>query len=94
MLKIHRAVEAMSEEYTPCMWAVTDPEADVWQAKLDAKLKKMWGDKFMPFPQRCPHLVEANYECNADLDSDTLIPFERCLVCVGKWLMAEEEHHA
>ncbi len=62
MLKIHRAAETMSEEYLPCMWAVTDPEADVWQAKLDAKLKKVWGDMLVPFPERYPHLVEANYE--------------------------------
>lgn len=62
MLKIHRAAETMSEEYTPCMWAVTDPEADVWQAKLDAKLKKVWGELLVPFPKRYPHLVPANYE--------------------------------
>lgn len=62
MLKIHRAVEAMSDEYTPCMWGVTDPEADVWQEKLDAKLKKVWGNMLMPFPKRYPHLVEVSYE--------------------------------
>ncbi len=62
MLKIHRAAEAMSEEYTPCMWGVTDPEADVWQERLDAKLKKVWGEMFNPFSERYPHLVEVNYE--------------------------------
>lgn len=61
MLKIHRAAEAMSEEYTRCMYGVTDPEADVWQAKLDAKLKKVWGALLVPFPQRYPYLVECNY---------------------------------
>lgn len=62
MLKIHRAAEAMSEEYTPCMWGVTDPEADVWQERLDAKLKKVWGEKLVEFPKRYPHLVEVSYE--------------------------------
>lgn len=62
MLKIHKAAEAMSEEYTACMWSVTDPEADVWQERLDAKLKKVWGDMFTPFPGRYPHLVEVSYE--------------------------------
>lgn len=62
MLKVHQAAEAMSEEYTPCMWGVTDPEADVWQARLDAKLKKIWGELFVPFPQRYRHLVAVSYE--------------------------------
>lgn len=62
MLKIHRAAEAMSEEYTPCMWGVTDPEADVWQERLDAKLKKVWGENLVEFPKRYPHLVEVSYE--------------------------------
>lgn len=62
MLNIHRAAEAMSEEYTRCMWAVTDPEADVWQERLDAKLGKVWGDMLVPFPERYPHLVRASYE--------------------------------
>lgn len=61
MLKIHRAAEAMSEEYTPCMWGVTDPEADVWQGRLDNKLAKVWGKDLVPFPQRFPHLVECSY---------------------------------
>lgn len=62
MLKIHMAAEAMSEEYTPCMYGVTDPEADVWQEKLDAKLKKVWGELFVPFAKRYTHLVEVSYE--------------------------------
>lgn len=62
MMKIHGAAEAMYDEYTPCMWGVTDPEADVWQAKLDGKLKKIWGELFQPFPKRYPHLVECSYE--------------------------------
>lgn len=62
MLKIHRAVEAMSDEYVFCMHPATDPEADVWQERLDNKLKKVWGDMLMPFSARYPHLVETSYE--------------------------------
>ena len=62
MLKIHRAAEDMSELYTPCMWPVTDPEADVWQERLDEKLKRIWGEMFVPFVKRYTHLVEVNYQ--------------------------------
>ena len=37
-------------------------EADVLQNKIDKRLKKIFGDMFMPFPQRYPDLVECSYE--------------------------------
>lgn len=61
MLKIHTAAEAMSDEYAPCLRSVTEPEADVWQERLDAKLRKVWGKKLVPFPKRYPHLMEVSY---------------------------------
>lgn len=62
LVKLHHAAEAMCEEYEPALFGVTNAEADVLQSKIDKRLKKIFGDMFMPFPQRYPDLVECSYE--------------------------------
>lgn len=60
MLKVHQAAEAASEYYSPALRA-SENESDVYRSKLDAKLKKIWGDMLMPFEKRMPELTECSY---------------------------------
>lgn len=38
-----------------------DPEADVWQERLDTKQRKIFKDKFQPFYERYPDMKECRY---------------------------------
>lgn len=40
---------------------VRNPEADVMQEKLDAALRRLWGDELTPFPERYPMLKRCSY---------------------------------
>ena len=58
--KIHRAAEAASEYYEPALDA-KNPEADVFRERLDKKLKKIWGERLVPFERRLDELKECRY---------------------------------
>ena len=60
--KLHHGAEDMCDEFEPALFGVTNPEADVYRAKLDARLKKALGTLFQPWPVRYPDLVECSYE--------------------------------
>ena len=41
---------------------IRNPESDVMQEKLDAVLRRLWGDELIPFPERYPMLRRCSYE--------------------------------
>ena len=40
---------------------VRNPEADVMQEKLDAVLRRLWGDELTPFQERYPMIKRCSY---------------------------------
>ena len=58
--KIHKAAEAMSEYYEPALDA-RKPEADVFRDRMDKKLRKIWGDRMVPFEERLDELKKCRY---------------------------------
>lgn len=62
MLNLHKAAEKMTEYYAPALHPRTNAESDVFQSRLDSKLKKIWKEDFDPFPKRYPYLLECSYE--------------------------------
>jgi hypothetical protein len=62
MMKLRNATTVMVDKLKPSMYGVTDPEADVAQAHIDAKLKKVWGDQYDEWPVRYPYLAPCNYK--------------------------------
>lgn len=62
MMKLRNATTDMVDKLRPSMYGVTNPEADVLQAHIDAKLKKVWGDQYDEWPVRYPNLVPCSYK--------------------------------
>lgn len=62
MMKLRNATTDMVDKLRPSMYGVTDPEADVLQAHIDAKLKKVWGEDYDEYPVRYPNLVPCSYK--------------------------------
>ena len=60
ILKIRLAVEEASSYYAPA-YDRRHVEADVFQERLDAKLRRVWRDKFAPFAERYPMLKKIKY---------------------------------
>lgn len=65
MEKIHIAAETMCDVYFDVMHPRTNPEADVWQEKLDTKLRKIWRERLVPFALRYPYIADVKYEGRA-----------------------------
>lgn len=62
MMKVRAATTEMAEKLKPSMYGVTDPEADVVQAHIDARLKKLWGEDYDEYPVRYPNLEPCSYK--------------------------------
>ena len=62
MLKLHDAVTEAERYYRPALWPRTHPEADVYQDKLDEKMKRIWAENYDDFSTRYPFLLEPIYE--------------------------------
>lgn len=58
--KVHRAAEELSN-YFADMLDARKPEADVLRDKMDRRLIKILGDKFVPFEKRYDTLTEVKY---------------------------------
>lgn len=58
--KITTAVMQAEKEYYRA-FKPFDPEADVWQERIDVVQKKIYKDKFQPFEERYPGLKKIQY---------------------------------
>lgn len=61
MLKVMEAAEANVDYFIDAV-DYRVPEADVLQEKMDARLRKIWGDKLQVFYERYPWLKRVSYE--------------------------------
>lgn len=60
--RIRRLVNAVSENYDIfCKALEKGPEADFYQDKLDARLRRIFKDKLVPFKERYPWVKEQVY---------------------------------
>lgn len=61
------------------------------------KIRSMSDEELAEFINRCtsgddaPHFCRGLPECDADLEADTLIPLERCGMCLLHWLRKPAE---
>lgn len=60
MLKIRAAVEEALTYYAPA-YDIRHPEADVYQEKLDNKLRRVWKELLVPFEKRYPMFKKIRY---------------------------------
>ena len=56
---IDSAIETLDAYHTA--FTPSDPEADVWQERLDAIQKKIFKERFQPFYERYPWLKKIKY---------------------------------
>lgn len=58
--KIYQNMKRLLDEYHTAFTA--DKEADYYQEKLDANLRRIWKDKTVPFYERYPDIIKMKYE--------------------------------
>ena len=58
--KILRYAQKLQVDYK-LAFMPKDPEADVWQEKLDDAQRKIYKDKFQPFYERYPEIRDCDY---------------------------------
>ena len=59
--RILRRVQELQREFMPAFNPRTDPEADVYQERLDALQRRIYKDRFQDFRTRYPDLKEVLY---------------------------------
>lgn len=60
MQKVCAAVQERIDFWSPALDA-RNPEADVLQKKLDKRLRRVWKEHLLPFPERYPMLKRCSY---------------------------------
>ena len=58
--RISDTFDALYKKYGKA-WLPTDPEADWMQEQIDAALKRLYPDRFVPFYKRNPYVRPVNY---------------------------------
>ena len=58
--RIYKHLQALVDEYHTAF--TNEKEADYYQEKLDEQLRKIWGDKTLPFYERYPELKHIKYD--------------------------------
>lgn len=61
MLRVGKAVDGNYDKYFKALDVAKNKEADVWQERLDEKLRKTLKDDFIPFAQRYPDIRKIKY---------------------------------
>lgn len=59
--RLREAVKANADKYLRA-FDIKDPEADYWQERLDAKLRKIWQDMFAPWAARYTQMRQCRYD--------------------------------
>ncbi len=60
MLRISEAFDKLYRQYGKA-WMSSDPEADWMQEQIDAELKRLYPDNFVPFYERNPFVRRVKY---------------------------------
>ena len=61
MRKVGKAVDANYDKFIQALNVAKNKEADVWQERLDEKLRKTFKDELTPFAERYPDLRKIKY---------------------------------